>query len=453
MDHSTAKIAAFAAQLDYAQLTDAARLHTRRRLIDTIACACGGCRSEPARIAATLAAAAGSTPPARVWFSGIETSVEMAAFANAVMVRYLDYNDTYISTGSGHPSDMIPALLALGESRKSSGRAVLTAIVVAYEVFVNLADAVNLRDRGWDQGLFVVMGVAAGASNLLGFTAAQTGDALAIAMSSSVATRQTRSGELSMWKGCATASAARAGIFAAQLAGAGMSGPGAAIEGKHGIWDQVTGRFEMPALGDCGKGFAIERTNLKFFPSEYHSQAPLALALQLREKVRPAEIDAINVQTYYTCYSEIGSEAEKWNPQTRETADHSLPYLLALALIDGYVGSDSFSEARMRDPALGALMQRISIAENPAFTREYPAKLMTQIEIVTKSGERFVETASYAKGHARNPMSDAEIDIKFTRMTEKLMSAERRTALLQSLRDVDQCADIGEIIQRMRVAD
>lgn len=452
MDKTTGSIAAFVSALDYAQLSAATLLQTRRRLIDTVACAYGGYSSEPVRIACKIAAAASSRPPARIWASGAQTSVEMAAFANAVMVRYLDYNDTYISTGSGHPSDMIAALLAVGEAKHCSGRELLVSIIAAYEVFTALADTINLRDRGWDQGLFVVLGVAAGAAKLLGLTLQQTGDALAIAVSSNIASRQTRSGELSMWKGCATASAARAGVFAAMLAAEGMTGPTAAFEGKHGIRDQVSGPFELATLGDNGNGYGIERTSLKLFPSEYHSQAPLALALQLRDKVALADIEAVGVQTYHTCYSEIGSEPEKWNPRTRETADHSLPYLLALALTDGTIGTGSFSAEKMQNPALRQLMQRIRIAEDPAYTREYPARLITQIAIVTRSGQRFVDTASYARGHAKNPMSDAETDVKFNCLAEGHLSAHRRAVLLQQLREIDGCADIGTVVDAMCAA-
>ena len=451
MDATTDRIAAFVTALDYAQLPPSALLHTRRRLIDTVACAYGGCASAPAKIACRVAATAASRPPARIWTSGTETSVEMAAFANAVMVRYLDYNDTYISKGSGHPSDMTAALLAVAEAQHCSGRTLLAAIVVAYEVFTALADAINLRDRGWDQGLFVVLGTAAGAAKLLGLTHAQTGDALAIAVSGNIASRQTRSGELSMWKGCATAAAARAGVFAATLAASGMSGPTAAFEGKHGICDQVSGPVDLAPLGVKGGVYGIERTSLKLFPSEYHSQAPLALALQLREKVAVADIVSIRVQTYHTCFSEIGSEPEKWNPQTRETADHSLPYLLAVAMTDGFIDAGSFSTEKIHDAGLRALMRCIEISENADYTREYPARLVTQIEVETRDGRRLIETAAHAKGHAKNPMSDDELDLKFNRLAEKWLSAERRALLLRQLRDIDDCTDVGRVIDGMRI--
>jgi 2-methylcitrate dehydratase len=316
-------------------------------------------------------------------------------------------------------------------------------------VFSALADAVGLRDLGWDQGVFVVAGSAAGAAKLLRLTEAQTGDAIAIAVTANVPTRQTRAGELAMWKGCATAAAARAGVFAALLAEKGMTGPTAAFEGKHGVWEQVTGRFELRALG--GAAFGIERSNLKFFPSEYHSQAPLFIALGLRDRVRIEDIEAIDVQTYWTAYSEIGSEPEKWTPKTRETADHSLPYLLALGFAEGRIGTDSFSDERIADPKLRELMQRIRISENKAFTAEFPAKLTTRIEVTTRSGERLVGDASYPKGHAKNPMNDADLEGKFAGLCAGLLGDVQRETMLNALWGVDKARTIGEVLTKVRV--
>jgi 2-methylcitrate dehydratase len=451
MDKTTQTLASYASGLKFEQLSTSAVREVKRRLIDAIGCGIGGYASEPGAIARELAAAATGEPPARVLGSGAPTSIEMATFANAVMVRYLDCNDTYVAKGSGHPSDMIPACLAVAEAHHASGRDTLTAIAAAYEIFTALADVIALRDLGWDQGVFVVLGSAAGAARLLRLTQEQTADALAIAVTSSIPTRQTRAGELSMWKGCATAAAARAGVFAALLAQKGMTGPTAAFEGRHGVWEKVTGPFQLGRLGGDGVGFGVERTNLKFFPAEYHSQAPLWIALDLRSQVPCEDIESIDVQTYYTAWSEIGSEPEKWDPQTRETADHSLPYLLGVALMDGGIRSDSFSAARMRDPALRSLMQRIRVAENPEFTREFPAKLVTRIEVTTRGGQRLSATASYPKGHARNPMSDADVESKFDDLTRELIPAARRAALIGALRDVDQATDIARVLELVRV--
>jgi len=452
MDQTTRTLASYASSLRFEQLPASAVHELKRRLIDALGCGIGGYASEPAAIARKMAAAASGEPPARVLGAGAVTSMEMATFANAVMVRYLDCNDTYVAKGSGHPSDMIPACLAVAEAHHAGGRDTLAAIAVAYEVFTALADVIALRDLGWDQGVFVVLGSAAGAARLLNLTPEQTADALAIAVTSSIPTRQTRAGELSMWKGCATAAAARTGVFAALLAQSGMTGPTAAFEGRHGVWEKVTGPFQLGRLGGDGAGFGVERTNLKFFPAEYHSQAPLWIALDLRRQVRCEDIESIDVQTYYTAWSEIGSEPEKWDPQTRETADHSLPYLLGVALMDGGIRSDSFSAARMRDPALRGLMQRIRVSENPEFTREFPTKLVTRIEVATRGGQRLSAMASYPKGHARNPMSDADVESKFEELARDLIPAARRAALITALWEIDRAPDIASVLDLVRVA-
>ena len=451
MDSTTRTLASYVAGSSVADLSPAALHETKKRLVDAIGCAIGGYASEPVEIARALAREASGKPAARVLGSGENTSIEMATFANTIMVRYLDCNDTFISKGSGHPSDMIPACLAVAEAHRASGSETLLAIAMAYEVFTALADVVGLRDLGWDQGVFVVLGSAAGAAKLLGLTTEQTADALAIAVTGSIPTRQTRSGELAMWKGCATAAAARAGVFAALLAQKGMSGPTAAFEGRHGVWEQVTGPFELGRLGGEGTPFGIERSNLKFFPSEYHSQAPLWMAIELRKRVRAEDIEAIDVETYYTAYSEIGSEPEKWDPQTRETADHSLPYLLALGFVDGGVTSGSFSAERMRDPKLRQLMQRIRVSENKAYTAEFPGKLVTRIQLTTRSGQRIEETAAYPKGHAKNPMSDADVDAKFATLCGTLLPERERETLLRTLWKIDEAANVGDVLGLVRV--
>ena len=451
MDKTTRTLASYVANLSFESLTPGALRETKRRLIDAIGCGIGGYASEPVTIARKLAADVSGRPVAHLLGSGEETSMDMAAFANTVMVRYLDCNDTYVSKGSGHPSDMMGACLAVADAYRSSGTETLLAIAASYEVFTALADVVCLRDRGWDQGVFVVLGAAAGAAKLMGLTSDETAHALAIAVTANIPTRQTRAGELSMWKGCATAAAARDGVFAALLAAKGMTGPAAAFEGKHGVWEQVTGPFEIGALGGEGTPFGIERTNLKFFPSEYHSQAPLWIALELRNKLRVQDIETIDVETYYTAYSEIGSEPEKWDPKTRETADHSVPYLLALGLIDGAISAESFSDARIRDPAVRALMQRIRVSENKAFTAEYPSKLVTRIEVTMRGGERHAETAAYPKGHARNPMSDADVEAKFAGLVRDSLEPEASNALVKALWDIDLAKDVSTLLSRVRV--
>src|SRR5437867_9132713 len=286
MDKTTQTLSGYVTSLRYADLSPHTVREAKRHLIDSLGCAMGGYRSEPAVIAREVAPAWSGVPSARLLGEGRPTMPEAAAFANSVMIRFLDANDTYIARGSGHPSDMLGALLAAAELEGASGKDLLLATVAGYEVFGALADQVSLRDRGWDQGVFVAPASAAGAGLLLGLSAVQMADAIAIAATANVATRQTRAGELAMWKGCATAAAGKAGLFAAQLAREGMTGPTAAFEGRHGVGEQVTGPFEIGELGGRDRSVGGGRTIFTAFAAEYHAQAPLAMALALRDKVR-----------------------------------------------------------------------------------------------------------------------------------------------------------------------
>src|SRR5215472_9608567 len=222
----------------------------KRTLIDTLGCAMGAFHAEPSRIARHLAESVTSRRPACVLGTPHTSSPDMAGFANGVMVRYLDCNDSYFSPGGGHPSDMIPAALALADPLGCDGRAVVTAIVLAYEVFSRLSDQVVAGQLGWDQGIFSVIGAACAAGKILGLSQEQMRHAIALAVVPNLPLGVTRVGELSMWKGCATASATRAAIFAAQLAQQGMTGPAEPFEGRRGLWEQAVGKPVI--LETCG---------------------------------------------------------------------------------------------------------------------------------------------------------------------------------------------------------
>ncbi|HVZ44921.1 MAG TPA: MmgE/PrpD family protein [Ramlibacter sp.] len=450
MDRFTRRIAEFAASLDASRLTPAAVHAARRLLLDSFGCAIGAIESDPVRIACRIADRCSSTPGATVWGSGRASSVDAAAFANGVMVRYLDFNDTYMSLEASHPSDMFAAILSVAESMRASGPETLLALVVACEVEMALADSCNLFRKGFDHGLYISIGTAAGVGRLMSLDVERMGNAIALACTPNVPTRQTRSGELTMWKGCAASAAARSAIVAAQLAAEGMTGPTEAFEGRHGIFQQVTGPFELVPLSDGTSPFAIERSAIKYVPTEYNSQLPIYLALQLRKKVAWEQIDSIDVQTYNFTYTEIGSEPEKWRPTTRETADHSLPYMLAVTLMDGEISVASFSDERIRDPRLPGLMDRIRIHENAEFSQRYPRFMDSRIEAVSRSGKRFVEQGEYPKGHHLNPMTDAEVEEKFFRLCEGRMDRTAAQALLRATWSLETLSDVGELIGKLR---
>jgi 2-methylcitrate dehydratase len=444
----------YACSLRYTDLSPEAVHQVKRTLIDTLGCAMGGFHAEPSVVARRLAGRVTSTLPARVLGTRTTSSPELAGFANGVMVRYLDCSDSYIARGSGHPSDMIPAVLALADPLHTDGRTVIGAIVLAYEVFCRLCDEAAFGPRGWDQGVFSVVGSACAAAKVLGLDREATGQAISLALVPNLPLGVTRVGQLSMWKGCAVASATRAGIFAAQLAQEGMTGPAEPFEGPSGLWETAFEKtVTLDRLGGNGEPFRITATSFKHYPSQIHTQGPIELALKLRSHVSPAEIASVRIRTHRTAVESAGTEPEKWDPQTRETADHSMPYLVAVALRDGAVSPASFTDECVRDPALRPLMARMRIEEDASYTERFPEQANCRMEITSVSGRSFVAETAHPKGHLRNPLLDAEVEAKFRLLAAPVLSDAQRDATLATIWSLDSTPNLDALFESLVVAD
>lgn len=447
MDKITGLLSDYSCQLTYEDLDSATVHQVKRTLIDTLGCAMGGFLSEPAKIARVLAGSVAGNPAARVLGTAHFSSVDMAAFANGSMIRFLDCNDSYFSPGGGHPSDMIAAALSVGDAYDADGRALITATALAYEVFCRLSDRVVSGDLGWDQGMFSIVGATCAAGSLMGLSEEKMGHAISLALAPNLPLGVTRTGELSMWKGCATASATRAGVFAAQLAAEGMTGPGEPFEGRRGLWEQagVTHEVTLDAFGGDGQEFLINDTTFKFYPSQIHTQAPIGLAVELRPQINVSEIESISIQTYRSGVSSPATEPEKWDPRTRETADHSIPFLVAMALHDGAVTPASFTAERIADPSLRALMSKMTMSEGAGFTENYPQQYNCRIEVHSKNGEARAAATSYPKGHKQNPLSDREVGQKFCSLASAVLSDKQCEESLDLLWNVEALPGLGEI--------
>lgn len=447
MDRTTAVLSQYAGALTYADLPSEVVHHVKRTLIDTLGCAMGAFQAEPAVIARTLARRVSSRVPSRLLGTREHSAPDMAGFANGVMVRYLDCNDSYFSPGGGHPSDMIPAVLAVADPLGCDGRTVITAIVLAYEVFCRLSDQVVTGELGWDQGIFSVLGAVCGAGKILGLTQEQLAHAISLAIVPNLPLGVTRVGELSMWKGCAAASATRAALFAAQLAQEGMTGPEEPMEGRRGLWEQAG--VQMPVVldrfGGHGEPFRIMHSLFKSYPSQIHTQGPISLALQLRPHAALAEIAALHVHSYASAVRSAATEPEKWAPQTRETADHSIPYLVAVAFADGAVTPASFTAERLHDPALRPLLNIMTVKEDPAFTQCFPEQYHCHMEVVTTSGQRFEAATAYPPGHRHNPLSDTAVEEKFTHLASAVLPQPQCRTALNILWSIEQAQNLHEL--------
>ena len=453
MDKTTSLLSEYSCSLAYEDLDSATIHQVKRTLIDTLGCAMGGYLSEPAKIARTLASSISGSPPARVLGTQGYSSLDMAAFANGCMIRYLDCNDSYFSPGGGHPSDMIAAVLAVADAYGRNGQDVITATALAYEVFCCLSDQVVTGDYGWDQGMFSIVGATCAAGALMRLNREQMAHAISLSLAPNLPLGVTRTGELSMWKGCATASATRAGIFAAQLASQGMSGPGEPFEGRRGLWEQagVTQKVTLEEFGGDGHQFLINDTTFKFYPSQIHTQAPIGLAVDLHNRINAQEIESITIESYRSGVSSPDTEPEKWDPQTRETADHSIPFLVAMALQDGAVTPGSFTPQRIADPSLRVLMSRMTMTEGPGFTEKYPQQYNCRIVVTTLGGEKHEASTAYPKGHKNNPLSDREVDEKFTNLSSAVLSEQQCAETLKLLWRIEDAPNLTLMLDATEV--
>lgn len=414
MDALTAQIAEFAAQARYPHLPGAVTEAARVRIVDAIGCAFGG-RDSPtlASVRPLIMPVAAADGTLLGWQLGRRTAdlpADLAAFLNTAMIRYLDFNDWF---PGGHPSDTIGGLIAFANAQGVTGRRLVTATVVSYEVFARLTVATQFRKRGFDQGFAMGVATVAAMGNLLGLDAATIGHAIGIIAASGIPTRATRSGQLSMWKGCATAYAIRNAAFLVQLAAAGMTGPPAAFEGRNGLWDLVTGEFALEPFGTAATDFKITRTSLKYWPICFHLQAPVWAGVQLRERVNVEAIESVSVGTYWDAWRDTGSEPDKWDPMTRETADHSIPYGLAWALEHGGLDQRAFEPAAYRDARLRPLMRRIAVAVDDEVQAAFPERSMVRVQAVTRSGERVEVEVDNPAGHVDNPLTPDQVRAKF----------------------------------------
>jgi 2-methylcitrate dehydratase len=433
MDKITKEIAEFAAGLAFSDLPADVVHAAKRHLIDSLACAIGGRDCEAAAMGRRLAH--GTIPaayPGRVIGSGGSVAAEAAAFINTAMIRYLDFNDT---VHGGHPSDCLGGILALAETAGADGGRLLTAMVVAYEVATRLIAAMRLRERGWDQGFFVGIAAAAGIGNLLQLSAEQMAHAVSIVTVANVPLRNTRAGNLSLWKGAATAFAARNGVLAALLAAEGMTGPELAFSGRHGVFEQITGAFELEPFR---AGWRTPSVGFKYWPVENSAQAGVWAALKLRETLPLAEIDAIDIAANWAAWHEIGSEPAKWDPQSRETADHSLPYIFARALVDGGIHVASFDPDRYLDPALRPLMAKITVRQDAEVEALFPAQTMMRVAATDRAGRTHRVEIVNPRGHPRNPMDDGEIAAKFLALADPTLGKAQAGEALAALRAIER---------------
>src|SRR5205085_5896966 len=387
---------------------------------------------------------------------------DWAAFANGCCIRYFDYNDTYLSKEPAHPSDNISAALAVAESVGASGRELITAIALAYEVQCRFCDAASIRARGWDHVTYGTFSTALACAHLMKLDPENARHAVNIAGVAGAAMRQARVGELSHWKGVAFATAARHGVFSALLAGAGMTGPGPIFEGQMGFEKQLG-----VSLGNLGERFAVPfpkskhgpaamilKTSIKYWPAEYHSQSAIEAALSLRKEIGDvSQIDSVVIESHDAAVDIIGSEPEKWKPETRETADHSLPYITAIALIDGEVTDKQFQPERFTDPTIWKFLENVTVQRNDELSSLYAKAVANIVHVTLQDGRVLTKRVDYPLGNAKNPVTDEELVGKFNALVVPKVGEAAANKIVDLGWKIDQAKNVDELMQALQMPD
>lgn len=428
MDGTTRTLAEFAADLRFEDLPEDVVAAAVVRLVDSLGCAVGGMHSEQADIARAIAPhldPTAATLTGHVLGSSWVTTPEHAAFANTCMVRNLDFNDRYPHV---HPSDMIGGLLAGATAPGVDGPRLVTAIVAAYEVATRIADAADMRE-GWDSGYAAGVGGVAGLANLFGLKADHAGEALSLIETANVPLRSTRAGVLSLWKGAATAYCMLNAMLVTRLAHEGMTGPEKAIEGRHGLWEKVSGEFELPALPGRGGDWNILRTSLKFWPVEYSAQTAVWAGRQLAASIPIDELASVRLGAHKRGWHEIASEPAKWDPQSRETADHSMPYIFVRAMQNDGIDLLAFEPEQYLDPTVRPLMAKVTVEPDDEAEAAHPEGMLLTVTAESLDGRTESFVIQNPKGHWKNPMTEEEVEAKFRSLVDPLYGPDRAAAL------------------------
>lgn len=371
-----------------------------------------------------------------------------AAFLNGMMIRRHDWNDSYVGVNGGHPSDLIPAALAAGEDRGKSGDAILRAIAAGQHVMLDMCDASNALARGWDHGTYVGVAAMVATGLLFDLDAGEFASALAM-MAASNNQLIVRSASESGWRRLASPHAARNALLFARLARAGVTGPDPVFEGPQGFFENVSGPMGL-AL-DVARDRSGD-THMKSYPAVFHAQAPIELALAMRSEIVAAigddsiasAIDAVTVETHAFAIKWAGSQLHLWEPENRETADHSIAFMTALALARGEIDHHAI-DAAIHDASVRELTRKVAVREDAEFSATWPKNAPARLQ-VTAHGRVFVREIIAGRGHASRPFERANRADKLLRNATAAIGEARARAWIDRLERFDEASSIGPLL-------
>jgi 2-methylcitrate dehydratase len=446
------RLAGYADGLRFSDIDPATVERVKAHVIDALGCGIAAFDERPVKASRDIALA-GAAGTATVIGTGLRASPELATFANGAAVRYFDLNDVYASpSGAVHPSDHVAPCLAVAEAERANGAELVTAIVIAYEINCRLADASDAMTRGWDAPVFSLPAVALAAGKLMKLSPNQLVQAVNLAINDHIPMGQTRTQANSDWKGLADAEAGRNAVFAAMLARGGVTGPEPIFEGRKGFFQMVSAPAEVDVgtFGGRRGSFLIHQCGMKAYPAVVYAQTAIVAGLMVAKEVSNLDtIAAIEIATSRRGYEQAGRDQEKWSPRNRDTADHSLPYITARAMLDGDISNESYAAEKLRDPRVLALMSKTTVKEDPAFATSGGNAPPTRVTAIFKDGRRIAHQVDHMPGFPGKPMTRADVERKFRSNLGTRTVAEETGAVLQTLWALDRTDDVRSLTSKL----
>lgn len=447
------QLAAFVVKASYDDLSEAARQQLKIRVLDSLGCAIGALDGEPIHMVRAQVDEFGGTQQCTL-IGGGRTAPDRAALYNGALVRYLDFNDSYLAPGETcHPSDNVGAVLASSEYADSTGRQFLTALAVAYQVQCRLSDVAPVRSKGFDHTTQGSYAAASAVSKALGLDQTRTANAIAISGTAFNALRVTRTGALSHWKGLAYPNTGFGVTHATFLASRGITGPREVFEGNKGFMDAIAGRFEIDWLKEDLE--RVRQTILKKYNAEIHSQSALEGVIELKRDYgfKVEDVARVDIETFDVAYHIIGGgeEGDKTAIRTKEEADHSLPYLVAVALLDGQVMPEQYRPERIVRRDVQALLGNVVVRPSEDYSRGFPQRMPCRVVIVLNDGRVLVREKEDYEGFRTRPMQWETAVAKFERLCVPYTDAGLRREIVEATAALDgiRVADLARLLARV----
>jgi len=446
----TARMSRWAAGLQYANLSQEAVYQAKRFLLDSLGCALGGYQQHDVKIALAVLDEVAAPGPATVIGTGKRVDPVSASLANALMIRCMDYNDIYWKQDPSHPSDIFPAAIACCERAGTGGKELIVGLVLGHEFEMRFCEAAfpGVRERGWHHATLTafVSPIVAGRALHLPWEKIQ--HAIGISASRHCTLGAVTAGKLTMMKNTVDPMATQSGVFAALLAEKGYSGPEHVVDGKEGLTHVFGPEWKLNLLTDgLGDSWRITQCGMKAFPTEALTHTPISAVLDLVKSndLHPEQVEKIQIRSLARA-ADILSDPSKYDPHTKETADHSLPYVIAAALVDRQVTPVQFTMEKIMDPKIRAQLQKIEVVADPEIEKVFPALQRVVVNIQTTDGRSFSKQLDYPKGDPRNPLTDQEVEEKFAALADGVLSKNAQKQLKDAVWNMERLRSVSELM-------